>query len=66
MIDQSMDNNCMTPAMILITLANFLCFMESFRSKIAHQIEPTIKITLTNWRIKGIAVEVVVICIVFK
>lgn|GEM_PF-4132722 len=39
--------------MILITLANFLCFEESFNSKIAHQTAPIMKMIVTNWSIKG-------------
>lgn len=54
-IDPSIASNCTTAEMILITLANFLCFLASLSKSIAHRTEPTIRIRPSNMAIVEIA-----------
>jgi hypothetical protein len=61
MIDQTIDNNCIIPEIILITFANPLCSAESFKRRIPHRIAPMTKILLTTWSKKAVeAIETVV------
>ncbi|MEI8092050.1 MAG: hypothetical protein WCG98_07835 [bacterium] len=67
--DPNIANSCTIAEIILITLANFLCFLASFRRSIAHRIAPAIRIipssaakvdTVTN------GVEEVIECIIIR
>ena len=60
MVDEMIASNCTIPVMILITLANFLCFIASLSKRIAHRTEPIMKRRLTAWSKKGAADDVVV------
>ena len=70
-IDPNIASNCTIAEMILITLANFLCFLASLSKSIAHQTDPAIRITPSSIAIvematNGAAVVVAVIDCIYK
>lgn len=64
-IEPTIANNWMIPDMILIILANFLCFFASLNKRIAPHIEPAMRMMPKSMVRVEIVVKVLVVCIFF-